>query len=76
MTESSNNPRSINKGAGRLVAIRTASFPTADEAVRQARLNMPVSPDKVDILLVNPPSPDGGIWIRSQHRVGRRTRRT
>jgi anaerobic magnesium-protoporphyrin IX monomethyl ester cyclase len=28
----------------------------------------------VDVLLVNPPSPDGGIWIRSQHRVGRRSR--
>ncbi|MCJ7736013.1 MAG: radical SAM protein [Anaerolineae bacterium] len=27
-----------------------------------------------DILLVNPPSPDGRIWIRSQHRVGRRSR--
>ena len=26
------------------------------------------------MLLVNPPSPDGGIWIRSQHRVGRRSR--
>lgn len=28
----------------------------------------------VDVLLVNPPSPDGGIWIRSQHRVGRKSR--
>jgi len=28
----------------------------------------------VDVLLVNPPSPDGAIWIRSQHRVGRRSR--
>jgi radical SAM superfamily enzyme YgiQ (UPF0313 family) len=28
----------------------------------------------VDILFVNPPAPDGGIWIRSQHRVGRRSR--
>jgi anaerobic magnesium-protoporphyrin IX monomethyl ester cyclase len=28
----------------------------------------------VDVLLVNPPTPDGGIWIRSQHRVGRRSR--
>lgn len=28
----------------------------------------------LDILLVNPPSPDGGVWIRSQHRVGRRSR--
>ena len=26
------------------------------------------------MLLVNPPSPDGGIWIRTQHRVGRRSR--
>jgi radical SAM superfamily enzyme YgiQ (UPF0313 family) len=31
-------------------------------------------PDAVDVLLVNPPAPDGGIWIRSQHRVGRRSR--
>ena len=29
---------------------------------------------KLDVLLVNPPAPDGGIWIRSQHRVGRRSR--
>jgi radical SAM superfamily enzyme YgiQ (UPF0313 family) len=28
----------------------------------------------VDILFVNPPAPDGDIWIRSQHRVGRRSR--
>jgi len=28
----------------------------------------------VDVMLVNPPSPDGAIWIRSQHRVGRRSR--
>src|SRR5262249_36049177 len=31
-------------------------------------------PGAVDVLLVNPPSPDGGIWIRTQHRVGRRSR--
>ena len=30
--------------------------------------------EAVDILFVNPPAPDGGIWIRSQHRVGRRSR--
>jgi anaerobic magnesium-protoporphyrin IX monomethyl ester cyclase len=28
----------------------------------------------LDVLLVNPPAPDRGIWIRSQHRVGRRSR--
>ncbi len=31
-------------------------------------------PGAVDVLLVNPPAPDRGIWIRSQHRVGRRSR--
>lgn len=30
--------------------------------------------ERVDLLLVNPPAPDGAIWIRSQHRVGRRSR--
>src|SRR5262249_44692189 len=31
-------------------------------------------PSRVDVMLVNPPSPDGAVWIRSQHRVGRRSR--
>ena len=51
-----------------------ANFPNADEIVRQGLLESP-RPDKaVDIVLVNPPTPDGGLWIRTQHRVGRRTR--
>ncbi len=44
-------------------------FPQADEAVRSVRPE-----GAVDILFVNPPAPDEGIWIRSQHRVGRRSR--
>jgi len=47
-------------------------FPLADEQV--ARLEPPRSPGAVDIVFANPPAPDGGIWIRSQHRVGRRSR--
>ena len=47
-------------------------FPIADEAV--ARYQHPRPPGAVDVLLVNPPAPDGAIWIRSQHRVGRRSR--
>lgn len=48
------------------------NYPCADDAVRQ---EMEVRPEEaVDILFVNPPAPDGGIWIRSQHRVGRRSR--
>jgi hypothetical protein len=55
---------------------RTPKFPPAlscrqlgTSAIRRER-----SADAVDVLLVNPPSPDGGIWIRSQHRVGRKSR--
>ena len=51
-----------------------ANFPNADTIVRKGLLSAPRSEDAVDIMLVNPPTPDGGLWIRTQHRVGRRTR--
>jgi radical SAM superfamily enzyme YgiQ (UPF0313 family) len=51
-----------------------ANFPNADEIVRQGLLNETRPENAVDIALVNPPTPDGGLWIRTQHRVGRRTR--
>jgi radical SAM superfamily enzyme YgiQ (UPF0313 family) len=47
-------------------------FPDADLAVRAKGIRRPDY--KTDILLVNPPTPDGAVWIRSQHRVGRRSR--
>ncbi len=50
-----------------------AHFPDASQAL--ANLATSARPAAaVDVLLVNPPAPDGGIWIRSQHRVGRRSR--
>jgi len=50
-----------------------AKFPDADQIARDgASTRQEVS--KVDVMLVNPPSPDGAVWIRSQHRVGRRSR--
>jgi len=50
-----------------------AKFPDADASAREgASSRQEVS--KVDVMLVNPPSPDGAVWIRSQHRVGRRSR--
>lgn len=61
-------------GTRRIPKLRMANFPNADEIVRQGLLNAPRSAEAVDILLVNPPTPDGGYWIRTQHRVGRRTR--
>ncbi len=47
-------------------------FPRADEAVQAGTEAQ--AEGAVDILFVNPPAPDGSIWIRSQHRVGRRSR--
>jgi radical SAM superfamily enzyme YgiQ (UPF0313 family) len=52
--------------------VTAPELPTAGEA---ARLGPDLRPEgAVDILFVNPPAPDRGIWIRSQHRVGRRSR--
>jgi radical SAM superfamily enzyme YgiQ (UPF0313 family) len=63
-----------NLGTRRIPKLRMANFPSADEIVRDVVLNTPKSEEAVDIMLVNPPTPDGGLWIRTQHRVGRRTR--
>ncbi len=60
-----------NLGTRPIRDVRTARYPDAGPAIRATR-RRPVH--KVDVLLVNPPSPDGAIWIRSQHRVGRRSR--
>lgn len=63
-----------NLGSRRIPKLRMAKFPSADKIVRQVILDTPRSDEAVDIMLVNPPTPDGGYWIRTQHRVGRRTR--
>jgi anaerobic magnesium-protoporphyrin IX monomethyl ester cyclase len=62
-----------NLGTRRITKLPSAKFPDADSIVRQRTIARKHE-SKVDILLVNPPSPDGGIWIRTQHRVGRRSR--
>ena len=50
-------------------------FPDSDAAAaRSATATTDAAASKVDVWLVNPPTPDGAIWIRSQHRVGRRSR--
>jgi radical SAM superfamily enzyme YgiQ (UPF0313 family) len=63
-----------NLGTRRIAPVKMADFPNIDDIVQQGLLSAPRSSDAVDILLVNPPTPDGGLWIRTQHRVGRRTR--
>ena len=66
--------RSINLGARRLPKLPKANYPSADDVVLEGVLSLPRPEGAVDVLLVNPPTPDGGLWIRTQHRVGRRTR--
>ncbi len=62
-----------NLGTRRIPPLPAARFPDAGAAV-QTLTSSTRPAGSVDILLVNPPAPDGGIWIRSQHRVGRRSR--
>jgi len=63
-----------NLGSRRIPKLRMADFPNADSIVQAGLLAEPRPESAVDIVLVNPPTPDGGLWIRTQHRVGRRTR--
>jgi anaerobic magnesium-protoporphyrin IX monomethyl ester cyclase len=74
LRDKADGPRSANLGASHLPKLKMAKFPNADEIIRQGALSVPRPPEAVDILLVNPPTPDGALWIRTQHRVGRRTR--
>jgi len=69
-TNVSEPPRE-NLGTRRIVSLPAARFPDVDAVVHDPARRRD---SRVDVLLVNPPSPDGGIWIRSQHRVGRRSR--
>ena len=74
MTKNNNDIAAVNLGTRKIRSLPQVNFPNADAIVRQQLLSAPRSPEAVDILLVNPPTPDGGLWIRTQHRVGRRTR--
>ena len=49
-------------------------MPPDTDAVAQRYAEERGERSRVDVMLVNPPTPDGAIWIRSQHRVGRRSR--
>lgn len=61
-----------NRGTQVQERVPAVEFPRADEVASRRIAQRPAG--AVDILLANPPTPDGAIWIRSQHRVGRRSR--
>ena len=65
---STNESQSVNLGTRRLAKLRMADFPNADTIVHDGLLAAPRSEHAVDIMLVNPPTPDGELWIRTQHR--------
>ena len=71
MSENVQEQLKQNLGTRSLRSLPQAKFPDADLAVRAQGVHLP---HNVDMLFVNPPTPDGAIWIRSQHRVGRRSR--
>ena len=73
-SEKKTDPLRENLGTRSLRKLRMANFPNADEIVHQGLLEDERSETSVDIVLINPPTPDGELWIRTQHRVGRRTR--
>jgi len=68
------NSRWHNLGDRPLSSGTMHDFSNTDKIVIDGLFATPRPPEAVDILLVNPPTPDGGYWIRTQHRVGRRTR--
>ncbi|HKI52887.1 MAG TPA: radical SAM protein, partial [Anaerolineales bacterium] len=70
----SNEKQSVNMGSRLTPKLRVVDFPNADKIVHDGLLNASRPEEAVDIMLVNPPTPDGELWIRTQHRVGRRTR--
>lgn len=74
MTSTQQDQVRLNRGSRATLKVPKADFPNADQIVMQGLLEDSQSLDRVDIMLVNPPTPDGGIWIRTQHRVGRRSR--
>jgi len=63
----------MNLGTRPIKKIRPAQFPDVSTLIQEP-IKAERGQNTVDVLLVNPPAPDGGIWIRSQHRVGRRSR--
>ena len=68
----SNDSIKHNLGTRSVKKLSQPNFPSADATLRLIAPKR--SPEAIDVLLVNPPAPDGAVWIRSQHRVGRRSR--
>lgn len=67
------NKANRNVGTKTRTIVIPAKHPDVDVIARESAAARREK-SNVDVLLVNPPTPDGAIYIRSQHRVGRRSR--
>jgi anaerobic magnesium-protoporphyrin IX monomethyl ester cyclase len=67
----SREPRNV--GTKTRIILLPAKHPDTDQVTQEYAAKRGET-SRVDVMLVNPPTPDGAIWIRSQHRVGRRSR--
>jgi len=67
-----NEVQTKNLGTRTRTIITLAKHPDVDRITREQAAIREQS--QVDVLLVNPPTPDGSYYIRSQHRVGRKSR--
>ncbi len=74
MKDNEKDPVRENLGSRTVPRLKMADYPSADAIVHETLAAASHDVRGIDILFVNPPTPDGGLWIRSQHRVGRRTR--
>jgi radical SAM superfamily enzyme YgiQ (UPF0313 family) len=63
-----------NVGTKTRVILLPVKHPDTDAVARRYAEDRLGEKSSVDVMLVNPPTPDGAVWIRSQHRVGRRSR--
>lgn len=59
MNHKEKDSQSVNLGSRLTPKLRMVDFPNADAIVREGLLTASRSADAVDILLVNPPTPDG-----------------
>jgi len=65
MLKQSCDSGSRNKESRLTYQVHPPRSPNADEIVRMALHEDARPADAVDIMLVNPPAPDGGIWFNA-----------
>ena len=69
MSENEKDIKSVNMGSRLSPKLRMVDFPNADGIVREGLLSASRPAEAVDIMLVNPPTPDGDRKASCRERV-------